>query len=299
VNPEPNAQLRQLSHALWAAGEPFVLGILFTPEGRTALTDLGVRPEAGYFAVRAAPLGRASSAVAAAAFHGFPAAMIGAILTPVWDHVAPGDVIAAHQGSIPLTAARVYGDTIDGAQVSRLADLLTTLVADLDTAGRPLAAGNQAVEAPSEPWARFWQASTTLREYRGDGHIAALVSADLNVVESLVLTAAWAAGHIDTTLLRSSRRLSDEAWKRATDDLAARNLLTADGDLTDEGRAVRDDIEDRTDQAATRPWSKLTPERGTELYGLLTTLSRGLIDAGNVPSVTPVGAPWPPPDLTA
>ena len=190
---EPTIHPARWSRAVWAAGEPFVLGMLFAPEARARLAELGVPDKAAYIAVRSAPMGRADPAVVTAAFHGFPHAMILEVLPGLWELVTPEDVIATHHASLPIAAERVFGGGSATADLTRFADLLTEVCADLDTAGRPLAAGNQALRPPAEPWARFWHACTTLREYRGDAHIAALVTAELSVAESLVLTAAWAA----------------------------------------------------------------------------------------------------------
>ena len=43
--------------------------------------------------------------------------------------------------------------------------------------GRPLYAGHAELDWPDTPYAQLWHAITLLREYRGDGHIAALVDA--------------------------------------------------------------------------------------------------------------------------
>jgi hypothetical protein len=285
------------ARALWAAGEPFVLGFLVTPEGRDALTALGVPKQAVYFAVRSAPLGRADVAVIASAFHGFPIALVRAALSGVWERVTPAEVVAAHHASLPVTAARVFGDTVDMAELHRLGDRLTEVCRGLETAGRPLAAGNQALVAPTEPWARFWHACTTLREHRGDAHIAALVTADLGVAESLVLTDAWASDRIDTAMLRTSRGLSDAVWAAARGALVDRGLMTAAGALTLAGTALRDRVEEQTDLASLRPWAALGPADRTAVHDFLTALSTHMVATGAMRSVTPVGAPWPPPRL--
>lgn len=283
---------------MWAAAEPFTLGALFTPEAREAIAELGVSGLAGFMAVRGAPLGRASSAVVAAAFHGFPRDMFADVLTPLWEKTDPEAVIEAHRGSLPVMATRVYADSVDAVRLERLGDRLAAVTAELDTAGRPLAAGNQALPASSEPWAKFWQASSTLREYRGDGHIAVLLAADLDVLEAQVLTATWAKDHIDADFLRKSRQYSDDAWAATSATLTERGLLTVTGELSEVGRALRDDIEDRTDVSAARAWNTLSESDAADLYAFFTELSTRMIDSGGMPAVTPVGAPWPPPTLT-
>lgn len=287
----------QWSRSIWAAGEPFTLGMFFTPEAHQALAQFGLGPLSVYVAIRSAPMGQASAATVTAAFHGFPLAMIAEVLPDVWGRVTPTEVIDAHHASLPSTAERIFGDTVDLAEVDRIGELLTSACADLDTSGRPLAAGNQAIPPSIEPWARLWHACTTLREYRGDAHIAALVAADLSVSESLVLTAGWAGGRMDTAMLRLSRRLSDAVWAAAVDSLADRGLMTPEGVVTVSGSALREHIEVQTDVASLRPLNTMTAVDVWQLHRLLTALSTAMLDATAITAVTPVGAPWPPPGL--
>lgn len=135
----------QWSHALWAASEPFTLGMLFIPEGRESLAELGVSASEGYVTVRSAPMGRAAAPVVTAAFHGFPLAVIAEVVPAVWERTTPDAVIAAHQSAIPAAAARIFGETVDPLEVQRVADVLAETCSDLDTSGRPLAAGSRAV----------------------------------------------------------------------------------------------------------------------------------------------------------
>ena len=297
VSPHPRRRDEDArrARAIWAAGEPFTLAMLVADEGRQALGARGVPGRGAYVVTRSAPLGRADPAVVTAAFHGFPEAVIREVLPSAWELIDPKEVIELHHASLPLIAERVFGDTVDSADVRLLANVLTGVCTDLDTSGRPLAAGNRAVAAPDEPWARLWHACTTLREYRGDAHVAALVTADLGVAESLVLTAAWAPDRIDADMLRTTRRLSDGIIADARGALIERDLLSADGRLTGDGVALRDDVENRTDQAAARPWSVLAAADLAWVYRLLASLSSRMIDTGSMRAVTPVGAPWPPP----
>ena len=50
-------------------------------------------------------------------------------------------------------------------------------------------AGLRALPVPEEPVARLWHAANMLREHRGDGHIAALVSERIGGTEAHVLSA--------------------------------------------------------------------------------------------------------------
>lgn len=218
-------------------------------------------------------------------------------LTPLWEQVEPSAVVEAHRASVPLTAARVFGESVDVERLVRLGVLLTDIVARLDTAGRPFAAANQALATPAEPWAKFWHACNTLREYRGDGHIAALVAADLDVIEAQLLTCAWARRDIDVELLRKTRQYTEAEWVDGQLRLADRGLLAQGGALTPAGRALREDIEARTNRASMRPWNLLSAADCADTYEFLADLSEQLIRSGDMRAVTTIGAPWPPPAL--
>jgi hypothetical protein len=135
----------------------------------------------------------------------------------------------------------------------------------------------------------------TLREYRGDAHVATLVAADLDVVEAQVVMAAWAGERLQLERLRLTRGLTDDRWAAARDRLHERGLLTEEGSLTHAGHELRDGIEATTDTAMARPFRSLGADRTQQLWQFAGDLSSALIDTGQMIAVTPVGAPWPPP----
>ena len=71
----------------------------------------------------------------------------------------------------------------------------------------------------------LWRSATILREHRGDGHLASLVEAGLDPVESLVSFAAIGAA---PEPVFESRGWSDEEWTAARERLAGRGLLGPD-----------------------------------------------------------------------
>nr|WP_146169493.1 hypothetical protein [Actinoplanes italicus] len=218
-----------------------------------------------------------------------------AVLGEAWQRLTPQAAIDAHHVAVQQAAARQIGDP--PAELADMADLLTEAVQHLDTSGRPLAAANQAVPPPAEPWARLWRALNTLREHRGDGHIAALIAAGLAVHDSEVLMAVWAGEHTDTAVLRATRSIDDDSWRAADTRLLDRGLFDLDGRITPEGTALRDWVEQVTDEAAAQPWRRIGEDRIALIHQFLTRLSSRLIDTGLMRAVTPVGAPWPPPAL--
>ncbi len=286
-----------VSRAMWAAAEPFVLFGLAGPEAHEAMAALGMPRASNFLALRGAPLGKASAAVVAAAFHGFPRSRFEIHLSPIWQTIEPEAVIEATHAAIPLMMDRVFGDSVDLAELTRLGLLLNEVAQHLDVAGRPLAAGNQAVASPDEPWAKFWRAWTVLREFRGDTHVAELVAHDITVVDAQVLGALWKPESLDVEMLRSTRKLDDEIWQQGQVSLQARGLVDASGALTPAGTALREEIEFRTDVACLRIWSQLSAADLDAVHAFTLGLSEQAVAGEHMRARTAVGAPWPAPAL--
>ncbi|MDV9202664.1 SCO6745 family protein, partial [Streptomyces sp. Wh19] len=149
-----------------------------------------------------------------------------------------------------------------------------------------LAAANAALPWPDEPHLVLWHAATVLREHRGDGHLAALVGAGLDPVESLVSFAAIGAAQPEVF---ASRGWSGEEWRAARQRLVKRGLLTEGRTATEAGRALRAEVERRTDEAAAAPWQVLGGEERERLVELLGPLWVAAIGSGLLPSETTLG----------
>jgi hypothetical protein len=128
--------------------------------------------------------------------------------------------------------------------------------------GRVLSAAHAAVPEPDDPLDRLWHAATVLREHRGDGHVAALVTAGVTGSESVVWRAALEGGSMRAPM-QTARGWTDAEWETARDRLRERGRLTTGGDATDAGRAAYAEVEACTDALAAGPWRELG-ERGTE-----------------------------------
>lgn len=244
-----------VAREMWERFEPVHDLVYFAPEARRAADGLGMRGFwMGYFALRAAPLGAVSPSVVTSSFYVFHPARVARALPDAWTYAAPGDVLAARSEAMEAAMTGLFGaEAVESAALAEAADLAWEAAAGADTAGRVLAGANQALERPERPAARLWQALTTLREHRGDGHVAVLVGQGLGPVEAMVLKAA--AGESDGAFLRETRKWAQEDWTAAGTGLRERGLLTGDGGLTPAGEAERALVETRTDEAAGRPWA--------------------------------------------
>jgi hypothetical protein len=272
-----------LARRMWALFEPIHAVVYFTPQARAAFEAAGLRGFwRGYFAGRAAPLGAIGPAPVVAAFFGFAPDFVARAIPDVWRRAAPEVALEARlRGAVDALVAAAPS-TVD--DLGEALELLSRATTGLDHAGRVLAAANAALPEPDEPLARLWQATTLLREHRGDGHVAALVGAGLTGCESLVLRAGI---DLPKDLLQPARGWTDEQWRVAADRLAARGWLTGDGRARADGVAAYQTVEDATDRCAAGPWEALGSTGTDRLAELLAPLSRAC--RACLPQPNPIG----------
>ncbi len=266
----PEAALR--ARKTWRTAEPVHGMIYFVPEAAAAYARLGVTGRAGYFASRAAPMGAVSGEVVVSTFFNFNPELVHAAIPRAWEAAAPAALVAARFDAADAAFRRVLGDAVVGSEeMRRAAALLRTAAEEAAhrVEGRPLAAGHAEVAWPDAPHLVLWHAQSVLREYRGDGHVALLVTHGLSGLEALVTHGA--AGDVPAAVLKSTRAWSDEAWDEAADALRGRGWLERGDGLrfTEWGAAQRRAIEDGTDVLAAAPYDALGDERCTELRALM------------------------------
>lgn len=274
---------------MWTLFEPVHAVTYFSPVALTTFTDAGLRGFwRGYFAGRSAPLGAAGPELVTAIYFNFAPAFVARALPGVWELITPRDALRVRlDGAVAALSGLLAGQE---EAVAKAADLLCAATADLDCAGRPLAAANTAVPVPGDDLGRLWHAATLLREHRGDGHFAALTASGLDGCEIVVLRG---ADDLSRELLQPIRGWTDDQWQAAADRLAARGWLDSSGALTTAARAGRAAIEAATDSAAAWPWLRLGLDRTAELADLLTPLARAC--ASVLPFRSPAGVPDPAP----
>jgi len=273
---------------MWVRFEPYHDVTYFTPESRAATDALGCKGGwMGYFGMRAAPLGAAPAEMVASAFYNFRPEMVARAVPDCWAVADPAAYLATRLAGVDAALRRMLGDDVlAGPEVAEAAALAVSAAELAPIAGRPLAAANARLPWPSAPHLALWQATTLLRESRGDGHVAALVAAGLDPCETLVL---FAADHgIDDGYMRQARGWTTDEWGAASDRLAARGLVDSSGAATAGGVQMRRWVEERTNAAATPPWRGLGAERTDRLDELLTPLARRLAEVNDVMRLNPM-----------
>jgi hypothetical protein len=278
------------ARSMWRLLEPLHAVTYFAPETADAYGSTGTKGFwMGYFGGRSAPMGEASAPVVAATFFNFAPTMVARSVPDVWSFATPAQLLEARSTGATLALRRLLGPLADSPQLSVAATLARRAVDGLVTAGRPLAAANATLPWPADEVAALWQATTVLREHRGDGHVAALVVEGLDGCQAHVSLAAM--GSVPRTVLQPARGWTDQQWDDAVRNLAQRGWVDDDGRATDEGIAGRAAIEAATDRLASEPWEQLGAGDTTALAQALTPLTRAVLASGVIPDVNPMGLP--------
>jgi hypothetical protein len=265
-----------IARKTWRTLEPLHGFVYFAPEALEELTAIGLSADVGgtYFPSRAAPMGAVPAEVVIATFYNFRPSVVRASIPRAWGIVTPDEVIAARLRGAGRALRRMLGAGADSPDIAEAAGLARQVAERAMEApeGRPLFAAHASLDWPDEPLLVLWHAQTLLREYRGDGHIAALVIESVSGLEALVLHAA--TGEFPAAGLQSTRGWTDDEWATATDDLRGRGWVDEGGHLTETGREHRQRVEDRTDELARAPYAAIGEEGCTRLRALVRPFAK-------------------------
>jgi helix-turn-helix protein len=279
-------QARRLRNAV----EPVAAGVYFAPEAHTAYQALGfegspvaqdgvARPELkSYFTSRGACMGQVPGEVVAAAFGVFNPKVVVAAVAAGWQIAGRDAILQAREQGATAMLARVLGEQPDG--LARVTDLLVRAAEAAPWAGRPIYSGLRSLGFPDHPLGAMWRAADLLREHRGDSHVISWAVGGADAVEVLLLTEQWWG-------LPARAYAPTRGWTAADMDagfarLTRRGLMTDDEQLTDAGRAFREEIEVRTDELE-RPVLEALGDDLEELLGHLDGWSEAIIAAGSYP----------------
>ena len=243
-----------ISRVLAAALEPVTGQVYFSPECHANYEKLGFAPSRGefngvmapdgpaYFTSRGSVMGHVPGEVVAAAFAVFNPAVVVPAVAYGWTLTNAATICSARDDGAIAQLRRVLGDSPDGA--SRALELLQRAVEPLKPEGRPLYAGLRSLAVPDSTLGAIWRLGDMLREYRGDSHTAAWISAGFSACEIGVLSELYWGLPIKS--YSKSRGWTDAEYNDAIDRLERDGLLK-NNTLTDTGRLARDSIENATD----------------------------------------------------
>ncbi|GAA2012186.1 SCO6745 family protein [Brevibacterium samyangense] len=281
----------------------------FAPEVAEALAGVGLDHPAGqYLASRTAPLGAVPSAVVTATFYNFAPAHVARHVPGCWDVATPREILDARTRGVEALLARLFGPGenaagTDGARSAVVERSLTAreitarlqpVLDELPDDGRPLFAAHRSAfdggvltESPDlQAFMDLWIGCTLVREFRGDGHIGALLSHGLTGLEALVLHCATGTTFTPRAA-RRSRGWTEEEWADAEDALREHGLLTGSGDearITDAGARLREEIEAVTDTSSAQVWKGFDDAALMSLASAVRDLSRVVVSAEAFPA---------------
>jgi hypothetical protein len=267
--------------------DPLHAIVYFVPEANEKFGELGLDFRAHYFASRSAPMGAVSANVVAATFYNFSLRLVASVIPAAWELASPATVTRVRYEIVETALPRVLGDELSQSpQLARAAALLRRVAESIPNAdGRPLYAGHAELPWPDTPIVGLWHAVTLLREYRGDGHIAALVANEVCGLDALITHTATGIG-FNTDFARRSRGWSSDEWNAATEGLVSQGILRGAGELTPAGTELRSRIEDLTDELGYPPWRARAEDQADELVGL----AKAIREAAQAAGIFPAGA---------
>ncbi|MFB6949457.1 hypothetical protein ACFCXP_07510 [Streptomyces niveus] len=253
---------------------PFHSTVYFSPDLGKEFSGVGVDdPSAVYLAGRGAAMGAVGPGVLTGAFYNFSYELVARHIPAVWEVASPETVLGARLRAADSTLRRVLGEEAVGSdEMAEAARLALRATEACTRHARPLYAAHADLPVPEQPHLAYWHASTLLREHRGDGHLAALLSAGLDPVEALVSHTATGKGMSPRWVLRT-RGWARTDWDAAAGRLRERGLLDDAGELTGAGTALRAELEEHTDRLDSAPYEHL----GADGVERLTELGRGFL----------------------
>jgi hypothetical protein len=282
-----NERARRLRNAV----EPVAAGVYFAPEAHQAYEALGfggsppasadgiARPELkSYFTSRGACLGQVPGEVVAAAFGCFNPKVVVPAVAAGWQITSREAILQARERSATEMLQRVLGEKPEG--LDRVTTLLRRAGEAAPWAGHAMFSGLRSLGFPATAIGEMWRAADLVREHRGDSHVITWAVGGVDAVEILLLTEQFWG--LPARVYTPSRGWSDADMDAGFARLQQRGLMTADEQLTDAGRAFREEIEVRTDELE-RPLLDALGDDLDELLDHLDAWSESIIDAGSYP----------------
>ena len=133
----------------------------------------------------------------------------------------------------------------------------------------------RAIPTPDDVVARLFHAASLLREHRGDGHIAALMTEGVGGLEAHVLHALDMG--MPAQKFGRVHHLPPAQLAAVIDGMRARNLIGDDGWLSETGRTLKQRVEALTDDLAAKPYESLGSDELDELMTTLEPLAKLLL----------------------
>jgi hypothetical protein len=281
------------ARALGGALEPFVGQVYFSPECHSRYEALGFEPSPGdmngvarpemisYFTSRGSLMGQVPGELVAAAFAVFNPSIVIPSVTAGWKVTDAATICAARRAGAVAQLQRILGHQPDG--IEKVRDILQRSAEKLRPEGRPLFAGTLSQSMPEDPLAAAWHLGDMLREFRGDAHTAAWISAGIDATEIGLLTELYWGLPLKT--YSRTRGWSEDDYAAAIDRLESRGLISNNA-FTEAGRSVREDVERNTDRQMMDALTSIESDFD-EVISLLSAWSKSVRQHNGYPQAGP------------
>jgi hypothetical protein len=270
-------EVRRVSRRLRDVIEPLAANVYFAPEAQERYKALGLSYIPSYFRSRSACMGDVSGEVVVAAFGVFNPTIVLPAMEKARE-VAVDDILAAREKGAVAGLTRILGGVPDG--IDRATELLRRAADACTCEGHALYAGLRSLGFPGDHVGDFWRAADLVREHRGDSHIIAWTSHDVDAVEITLLTELW--WRLPLKSYVGTRGWTPEEIDDAVGRLLERGLIEGEG-FTDAGEELRASIEEATDRQERRVVEALDND-AAELLDLLEPWSKAVVASEGYPS---------------
>jgi len=262
-------RVAEVSRRLRARADGVVAELWFMPESQTGYPALGISGPAGTFGGRTGPLGPLPGAAAAALLVPLNPAFTAPAVDEAWAATTPTELLALRERTATGYLAEIIGPEPEG--LPRAAELARRAADAGPVEGHPLAAAHGTRGWSDDPLVDVWRACERIRERRHESHRNAWTAAGLDGCEICVLTDLWRGPLISSVSSSWSTVDQDAARER----LRARGLVAGE-EITEVGRALRDEIETATDRQEYEVVAALGDD-ADELLALLTPWSTAAV----------------------
>ena len=270
-------EVRRVSRRLRDLVEPLAANVYFAPEAQEHYKALGLSYIPSYFRSRSACMGDVSGEVVVAAFGVFNPAIVLPAMAEART-VSVDDILDARQRGAIAGLTRILDGVPDA--IDRATELLRRAGDACSCEGHAIYAGLRSLGFPGDTVGDFWRAADLVREHRGDSHIIAWTSHDVDAVEVTLLTELW--WRLPLKSYVATRGWSPEEIDAAIGRLIDRGLIEGEG-FTAAGEELRASIEEATDRQERRVVDALGDD-ADELLDLLEPWSKAVVASGGYPS---------------
>lgn len=262
----------ELSERLGLASHRLIGWIYWDPRAIELYTQLGIPNGFGYYVTsRAAPLLPAGPDVVSAAYYSIHPGFIALSIATAHEHASWRQIFDVRNRAVGEGLRAFVPEIVN--ELGAYAPQLWAAVDALPESGRVMFAAHRSAPRVDDPVVSGWLAVNCLREWRGDTHFAILTAERIGRVEAGILHDA----HLNYGgWIARSRGADDAALDDAFRVLEERGLADA-GRVTPEGEALRQRIEERTNEISSVMWRTLGREPSEGLLALIEPVGERLL----------------------